>query len=695
MKKLIKNNIRTSNKNTPSIDTMLRVFRAVNRFNFPNRNPSAKDLWINPIRGKRPIATRVNSSKLLTAISDLKSMGIQLNSFPNVVVVGPQSSGKSSVIEAICGKEILPKAMTMSTMKPTQITLIRSNDSLIKVGSRIYKTEQDAAEEIKRLNSNDYIQKIIVEIHASDVYDCSLIDLPGLFVVASDEDAGLPKKIKEITLAHLKDEHNINLVVHAAPSDPATNQAISLVKKFGKGNQSLIVATKVDQLGKQKSTHISSMLAGKTYNLGFGTVAVVLRSDTEIEDGKTIAKKMEEEALFFRKNGLAPSGVAEMRQMISEIQTLKIKDQLPELLKDVEAAIEATKSSKTFMDDLIGNDQSKLATQLRIMIEKLVGSSTERAIFENRLKIEFRKAIKSHLATSLNMKTIPKNDFQLSEEYVDYNILHANRYRKTNPKHYGTDGIKELFSNGLISTVFMDNKTLNTAFKNEADLAIAMPLIDLYLNDPLGNNRLESNRMLNRCFTNLLKDDTIHKMVRDITEQQLMIYIEEDGHECAELTKKFAEYMIKTIGEEAYESKIKYSITAMLNLEKRPQVSSFEILRYITQQYPEYFKFDNKIGLAKSLIETKEKLKINVYGPEWNNAYIQVVSDKLIENCYRNVAVNLLDQMVTRLLEVCFDMFNKGNVEKQKRQIENKVMKLEEIRGIIKTYDRTSCDLSS
>ena len=177
---MIKNNIRTPNKNTPSIDTMLRVFRTVNRFNFPR---------------KRLIATRVNSSKLLTALSDLKGMGIQLNSFPNVVVVGPQSSGKSSVIEAICGKEILPKAMTMSTMKPTQITLIRSNDTLIKVGSRTYKTEQEAAEEIKRLNSNDYIQKIIVEIHASDVYDCSLIDLPGLFVVASDEDAGLPKKI--------------------------------------------------------------------------------------------------------------------------------------------------------------------------------------------------------------------------------------------------------------------------------------------------------------------------------------------------------------------------------------------------------------------------------------------------------------------------------------------------------------------
>lgn len=633
-----------------------------------------------------------NSGKLLTAISDLKQLGVELNSFPNVTVIGPQSSGKSSVVEAICGKDILPKAMKMSTMKPVHITLIKSSDSKIMVGTREFKTDMDAAEEIKRLNGNDYIQTITVEIYSPDVYNCSLIDLPGLFVVASDDDAGLPKKVKQITLKYLEDVNTIPVVVHSAPSDAATNQAINLIKKCGKGNQTFMVITKVDQAssGKQKSTHIAKMLSKETYNLGYGAVAVTLRSDTDIEDGKTIAKKIEEEALFFKKNGLVPSGVPEMRKMISDIQLTKIKDQIPKLLQDIDVAIENTRSSKSFMDDLIGNDQSKLATQLRIMIEKLVGSSSERAIFEDKLKDDFKKVITSHIKELLHVEIKKNYKNKLSDSFVDAHILAVNNANMSKPSDYTKDAIKELFSYGLLSVVFLDNITLQNATKNEEKLALILPMIELYANDPLGKNRTESNKMLNRCFTKLLKDDSIHKMIRDITEQQLLKYIQEDTDNCDELTRKFAEFMITAIGDEAYESKIKYSITAMLNLEKRPQISLFEIVRYIAQMHPEYFTSEGG-GFVSSMLQSKSKFKLEVYGDDWNMAYLRVVGDKLTENCYRNVAVNLLDQMVTRLLEVCFDMFNKSNVEKQKRKIEEKVIKLEEIRNIVKTFDRKEC----
>lgn len=647
---------------------------------------------------KRHIQTKASlnpSSKLLTAISDLKNLGIELQSFPNVTVVGPQSSGKSSVIEALCGKDILPKAMKMSSMKPVHITLIRSKDvSKITVGTQEFKTEQEAAEEIKRLNENGYIHLINVEIHSPDVYNCSLIDLPGLFVVASDDDMGQPKKVKQITLKYLEDANTIPVVVHSAPSDAATNQAINLVKKCGKGKQSFMVITKVDQAqtGKQKSTHIMKMLNGDTYNLGYGSVAVVLRSDADIEEGKTINKKIEEEALIFKKNGLTPSGVPEMRRMISDLQLTKIKDQIPKLLQDINIAIEETKSSKSFMDDLIGNDQSKLATQLRIMIEKLVGSSSERAAFEDKLNEHFKRVIKGHIDeitpnTNLSIDKFNRQD-RLSDLYVNMNLVRMNNAYLSHSIDYEKDSIKELFSYGLLSVVFLDNTILKAAFKNEEKLAMAIPLIDLYTNDPLGKKRNESNKMLNRCFSRLLEDDKIHKMIREITEIQLLNYIQEDAENCSELTKKFAEFMIKEIGDEAYESKIKYSITAMLNLEKRPQISIFEIVRYIAQMNPNYFRFEANI--FESLIQTKQKLKVEVYGEEWTNAYMQVVGDKLTENCYRNVAVNLLDQMVTRLLEVCFDMFNKTNVEKQKRKIEEKVNKLEEIRDIVKTFERTT-----
>ena len=645
-----------------------------------------------------PAINSAASSKLLTAISDAKSLGIELQSFPNIIMIGPQSSGKSSVTEALCGVNILPKAMKMSTMKSVHITLIKSKDSKISVGTREFKSETEAAEEIKRLNENGYIKIINVEIHSPDVYNCSLVDLPGLFVVASDDNAGLPKEVKNLTIKYLEDPNNIPVVVHSAPSDAATNQAINLVKKTGKGNQSFMVITKVDQAqtGKQRSSHITKMLNRELYDLGYGSVAVVLRSDSDLEEGKTINKKIEEEALFFKKNNLFPSGVIEMRRIISDIQLVKIRDQIPKLLTDIQVEIDATKTSKTFMDDLIGNDQSKLALQLRIMIEKLVGSSSERAIFENRLKEDFQKIIKKHINElianehNLNLDTSEYKK-KLSNTKVDSTVVTINKASKSKPSDYKMDSIKELFSYGLSPVVFMDNSILNDAVKAEEKLALTLPMIQLQVNDPLGKKRVDSNRMLNRFFSKMLQDDTIHKMIRDITEMQLLTYIEEDTENCSELTKKFAQFMISEIGNEAYESKIKYSITAMLNLEKRPQISLFEIERYITQMYPEYFNFDIKgQSIITSIMEpySKPKIKIDVYGPEWQLAYLQVVGDKLAENCYRNVTVNLLDRMVEKLLEVCFDMFNKNNVEKQKKKIEQKVSKLEEIRDIIKSFEK-------
>lgn len=639
----------------------------------------------------RSVTTRSNDSgELLRAISSLKLLGIELKSFPNVTVIGPQSSGKSSVIEAICGKSILPKAMKMSTMKPVHITLVtcKPEHSEIIVGTRKFKTEQDAAEEIQRLNNNDYIQIITVEVHAPDVYNCSLVDLPGLFVVSTDEHADLPKKIKQLSVKYLEDPNTIPVVVHSAPSDAATNQAIQLVKKCGKVGSTFMVITKVDQahIGRRTDSHIAKMLSRQEYELGYGSVAVTLRSDEDIAEGKTIQKKIDEETTYFKKSGLAPSGVPKMRQMISDIQYEKIKKQIPGLLQDINLAIENTRSSKSFIDDLVGNDQSRLASQLRIMIEKLVGSSSERALFEDKLKDEFKKIIGKHILELIHEEKLHvvsgeyKN--KMSTNHVDYHSLMTFNSNSVKPDSYRTDSIKDLFSYGLLSPVFVDNPTIQTAFDNEAHLAMSLPLIELYTNDPLGKNRTESNKMLNKCFSKLLQNNTIHKMVRDITEQQLLKYIQEDTDNCNELTQKFAEFMITAISDEAYETKINYSITAMLNIEKRPLISLFEVLRYIGQMHPEYFTSKGE-GFVGSFLNSKPKLRIQIYGKEWNLAYLRVVGDKLTENCYRNVAVNLLDQMVTKFLELCFDMFNKANIEKQGKKIDEKINELEKIKRII------------
>ena len=48
---------------------------------------------------------------------------------PSIVVIGSQSSGKSSVLEAIVGKEFLPKGNNMVTRRPIELTLVNTPNS--------------------------------------------------------------------------------------------------------------------------------------------------------------------------------------------------------------------------------------------------------------------------------------------------------------------------------------------------------------------------------------------------------------------------------------------------------------------------------------------------------------------------------------------------------------------------------------
>lgn len=143
-------------------------------------------------------------------------------------------------------------------------------------------------------------------------------------------------------------------------------------------------------------------------------------------------------------------------------------------------------------------------------------------------------------------------------------------------------------------------------------------------------------------------------------------------------------YTIGSDNEKKYESKIKYSISAMINIEKKLTISLVEIVRHLTQIYSKKFLYTG--GFFEDLTRNNQKLKIEIYGDAWDEAYLRAIADKLVENCYRNVAVNLLDRMVEKLLEMTMDIINKKHAEHEKNKITEKIIKLNELKKIISGY---------
>lgn len=662
-------------------------------FNTSFKSPTINN--INILSGRYPnilsysktvnqVASELDSSELFVAYSKLGKYDIKLDEFPDLAVVGPQSSGKSSVLEAFIGDcNILPKDQGQATNKPTHITTVLDQELKIIVGDREFKREQDAKDEIARANTNPNIDTIRIRMHAPNITNVSLIDLPGLFYV-SENNSDLPKKFREMSYEYLQKDKIIPLVVFAAPTDPGTNEAMAMVNELKKSDKAIGVITKVDLTKGQKTKVIEDMLNNKRYKLGNGYVSVVLRNQQEILSGMTVSDKMEKEREFFNSNpNFEPCGVETMRRKVSNIQFKNIKHNLGHLQNEIDKQLDRLENSGTFLENIVSDRNKTLPIKLEQLIRKLVGSSLERAKFEKKLKFRLKEEISKHIDDTLQSIELPSK-LDLSQELYSINTFKEHIQNNTNPEMLYKEGFEELFSYGLVSPIVVDNFSVKNNYKNVVLMAQALDMFDFVVNDPLGEKKLEWSKNLKRYFSSLQKDDLIQKLVYDITIKELLEYIREEGDTSCELTQEFASYIVKEIGSEAYTNNIKYTIQSMLNIEKRPSINPIEIAEKIIHMYPDQFKFES--GWFTYWRKDMKKIQVDVYGPVWSKAHLMTVSDNLIKNCDRTIGVCFLDKMVQKLLEMTIDMFNREFALKEQNKIAAKKEDLKDLRLIIGKY---------
>lgn len=639
--------------------------------------------FVSTSNNPKPVKGMDKPAELLKAISRLRKYGIALKDFPSAVMIGPQSAGKSSVLEAVCGYDFLVKKMGMATMKPTHVTLINSDDTKFIVGDYEYKTIDEFRAEVERLNGNLMVKELRVEIHAPDVYDCTLIDLPGLYYV-SKNDPNMPKMIEKMTDDAVQNNNNILVIAHAGPIDPATNQALQKVQQYDREPDALCVITKVDLTKNQSTELITSMLEGQLYPLGHGYVAVVLRNKKKLDSGVTVAQQIVEEAEYFQQHPqFRPAGVPKLRELISDIQFKKIRDRIPQLIANVDREIGNLKESSTFLDTLLSSGNNQLALRLKMMVEKLVGSSLERAEFEEKLRNEFRVAIHTYMEKTfgeISRQFVP----EFSETDMDSNAYSYQSNRMTKPVDFKDDRFKEMFCYGYRAPIVINGETIAKVVGLESRLAMLIPGFKFELDDPLGKKRNAWGRHLERYFNGLMRDGHITREIYKLTEEGLLAYIKSDPEGCDGLTAKFADYVVKTIGSKVYQEKIRFAIESAINAKRRPNISLIEITRNLAQMYPEHFTWRG--GFYDVFRKSGKMIKVDVFGDAWNLAYMRAVSDELVDTAFGQTAVNLLEKMVEGVLEMTIDMFNQPQAEKERKELGGKIATLKDVRAILTRF---------
>ncbi|KAK8100836.1 uncharacterized protein PG998_007760 [Apiospora kogelbergensis] len=219
---------------------------------------------------------------------------------PSIVVIGSQSSGKSSVLEAIVGHEFLPKGTNMVTRRPIELTLINTPGATTEYGefpdlglgkisdfSSIQRTltELNLAVPDSQCVSDDPIR---LSISSPSVPDLSLIDLPGYIqVVGHNQPLELKQKISELCDKYIQ-APNVILAISAADVDLANSAALRASRRVDpRGERTIGVVTKMDLVDAVRG---SAILNDRQYPLRLGYVGVVSRVPTStglFKTGKT------------------------------------------------------------------------------------------------------------------------------------------------------------------------------------------------------------------------------------------------------------------------------------------------------------------------------------------------------------------------------------------------------------------------
>jgi hypothetical protein len=238
--------------------------------------------------------------------------------FPILVVVGEQSSGKSSCLESIIGASILPKGDGTVTKRPIIITLNRSvspapTPALSSPASsswvayfpstgestnderRVEKVLADAQKDF----TNDPFE---VRIASHDVVDLVLVDLPGLVSVPrSDQRRDLREVIKGMYAPYASNPNAVLVTVVAGNNDIQTSESLRFVRKYDpQGERTVVVFTKTDLLPVESHESFVDTVARLPKTLGYFTVKC--RSRPQVAAGVSMAQARIEEENFFREH---------------------------------------------------------------------------------------------------------------------------------------------------------------------------------------------------------------------------------------------------------------------------------------------------------------------------------------------------------------------------------------------------------
>ncbi|KAH0591960.1 hypothetical protein MHUMG1_10335 [Metarhizium humberi] len=311
---------------------------------------------------------------------------------PQIVVVGSQSSGKSSVLENIVGRDFLPRGSGIVTRRPLVLQLINRPAQTNGVKPEEISTANDKAanadewgeflhipgqkyhdfgkirEEIAReteakvgKNAGISAAPINLRIYSPNVLTLTLVDLPGLTKVpVGDQPRDIERQIREMVLKYIGKSNAIILAVTAANIDLANSDGLKLAREVDpEGQRTIGVLTKVDLM--DDGTDVIDILSNRVIPLRLGYVPVVNRGQRDIDNKKAINVALDAEKAFFDnhkayRNKSSYCGTPYLARKLNMILMMHIKQTLPDIKARISSSLQKyTNELESLGPSMLGN----------------------------------------------------------------------------------------------------------------------------------------------------------------------------------------------------------------------------------------------------------------------------------------------------------------------------------------------------
>ncbi|MCO5551231.1 hypothetical protein L7F22_004730 [Adiantum nelumboides] len=292
---------------------------------------------------------------------------------PSVAVVGGQSSGKSSVLESIVGRDFLPRGSGIVTRRPLVLQLYRTDkgpeyaEFLHAPKKRftdfaaVRKEISDETERITGRSKQISPVPIHLSIYSPNVVNLTLIDLPGLTKVAVEgQPDSIVADIENMVCSYVEKPNSLILAISPANQDIATSDAIKLAREVDpSGERTFGVLTKLDLM--DKGTNALDTLEGRAYRLQHPWVGVVNRSQADINKSVDMMAARRREREYFATNPdykhlASRMGSEYLGQMLSKHLETVIKSRIPGIQMLINKSIDELESELQSLGRPIATD---------------------------------------------------------------------------------------------------------------------------------------------------------------------------------------------------------------------------------------------------------------------------------------------------------------------------------------------------